>query len=122
MRLRSFVLVSACAGAASSFTAYMFRHYAPPFALVVFYVAACTIALSMRLNRGRALVYNSAFIFVTCGLVELYLGVRPFAAKYYEVTYRDVTEHRESDPAPLYALDSDLGYVILSKKHTIRHI
>jgi hypothetical protein len=116
MRLRSFLVLLGCFGGVATFAAYIFRHSLPPFALLFFYVAACTIATAMRLNRGRALVYNSAFVFVALGLFEFYLSVSPPVSK-YEVTYSEIGEHGEARPSRFYAEDFDLGYVILPKKH-----
>jgi hypothetical protein len=42
--------------------AYIIFHYISAFAFLFFYLSACTVALALRLNRGRMLAYNSAFV------------------------------------------------------------
>jgi hypothetical protein len=117
MKLRSFILALSLGGmglvAALVVAAYTpsiadyADRYAPPFAILFFYLFGCLIAVARRLSRGRAVVYNCAFVFLALALAELYL--LPARAADYEIVFKDLNSGK---PIEYYHNpDSDLGYV-----------
>jgi hypothetical protein len=120
MKLRSFILILLLAGlglAAVFFVAAntpavadYAQRYAPPFAIVSFYLFVCWIAIAMRVKRGRFVIYNSAFIFLALAIAELYFHLMPlWRSNDYELVFKDV---RSGRPVQYYHTGHpELGYV-----------
>jgi len=121
MRLRSVILALGIAGvvvllavAATTSTGAAFtQRYVPPFAVIFCYLFACLVAIAMRLERGKFIVYNFAFIFLALGISELFFQLKASEnVNYYEGTYND----------NYMGEDSDLGYAILARNRVISSV
>jgi hypothetical protein len=80
----------------------------PIFAIVLCYLFVCLVMISMRLDRGKLLIYCSAYIFLAFGVAELFL--KPFkpANDDYELVFKDLSSGK---PIQYYHIsDPDLGY------------
>ena len=119
MKLRWLILILLLAGAGlgaalavaantPSLAGYAQR-YAPPFAIAFFYLFVCLIVIALRLKRGRAIVYNCAFVFLALGMAELYFRVAPaLRGDDYELVLTDLGSGKRVQF--YHSGDPDLGY------------